>query len=158
MAGEHGVTEEHHATGERGPAEVHRAPGEHRAAEVHAAVDGDAGEVEVAALPGAVGSSGAAVVVADEPQDGVPDLAQGQVAVVFVPVGGVLSRVGGEGELEVRAQNVDAGLAQAVVGGVVRQAGEGVDAPEPDGRGVRSDPIWSTAWEERSEWSRVASR
>ncbi|MFI2906953.1 hypothetical protein ACG2OD_01600 [Streptomyces sp. PDY-4] len=40
---------------------------------------------------------------------------------------------------KVGAQNVDAGLAQAVVGGVVGEAGQGVDASEPDGRGVGSE-------------------
>ncbi|MEV8396707.1 hypothetical protein [Streptomyces niveus] len=62
---------------------------------------------------------GAPVVVTDEAQDGVPDCAEGQVAVVFLLKGGVVAGVGGVGELEVGAQDVDAGLAQALVGGVV---------------------------------------
>ncbi|WP_261992344.1 hypothetical protein [Streptomyces sp. MS191] len=81
-----------------------------------------------------MGSLRAAVVVTDEAQDGVADLAEGEVAVVFLQVGGVGAGVGGEGELEVGAQDVDAGLAEAVVGCVVGEAGEGVDAAEADGR------------------------
>ncbi|MGW3464523.1 hypothetical protein ACWDE9_35270 [Streptomyces olivaceoviridis] len=75
-------------------------------------------------------------MVADEAQGRVADLAEGREAVVFLLVGGVIAGVGGEGKLEAGAQNVNAGLAQAVVGGVVGEAGQGVDAPEPDSRGV----------------------
>lgn len=91
------------------------------------------------ALPGAVGSLRASVVVADEAQDRVADLAEGQVAVVFLSVGGVTAGVGGEGQLEVSAQDVDAGLAEAVVGGVVGEASQGVNAAELDGWGVGSE-------------------
>ncbi|GHJ21506.1 hypothetical protein TPA0909_31200 [Streptomyces albus] len=58
-----------------------------------------------------MGSPGAAVVVADEAQDRVPDRAQGQAAMVLLLVGGVVAGVGGEAELEIGAQYVDAGLA-----------------------------------------------
>lgn len=57
-AGKRGEAEVHRAAGERGAAEAHHATGECGAVEVQAAVDGDAGEVEIAALPGAVGSPG----------------------------------------------------------------------------------------------------
>ncbi|WP_353962221.1 hypothetical protein [Streptomyces anulatus] len=56
--------------------------------------------------------------------------------------GGVVGRVagvGGEGQAEVGTQDVNAGLPQAVVGGVVSKASQGVDAAEPDGRGVRAE-------------------
>ncbi|WP_228992268.1 hypothetical protein [Streptomyces sp. DH8] len=63
--------------------EGHPATGKVRILEVNGAVDGDAGEVEVAALPGAVGSLGASVVVADETQDCVPDLAKGRLVLQY---------------------------------------------------------------------------
>lgn len=50
-------------------------------------------------------------MVADEAQDRVPDRAQGQAAMVLLLVGGVVAGVGGEAELEIGAQYVDAGLA-----------------------------------------------
>ncbi len=68
----------------------------------------------------------------------MPDLAEGQVAVVFLLVCGAVARIWGEGELEVGAQNVDARLAQVVVGGVVGKTSQGMDATQPDGRGVRA--------------------
>ncbi len=71
-------------------------------------------------------------MVADEAQDRVPDFTKGQVAVVSLLVGGVIAGVGGKGQLEVGAQDVDAGLAQVVVRGIAGEAGQGVDAPEPD--------------------------
>lgn len=57
------------------------------------------GEVKIAALPGAVGPLRASVVVTDEAQDRVPDLAGGQIAVMCLLVGGVFSGVRSEGEM-----------------------------------------------------------
>ncbi len=54
-------------------------------------------------------------------------------------MGRIGAGVRGERELEVGAQDVDAGLPQAVVGGVVGQAGQRVDATKPDGRGVGAE-------------------
>ncbi|MEU1777008.1 hypothetical protein ABZ601_31450 [Streptomyces sp. NPDC012842] len=131
--------EGHPAAGERGVGKGHDAAGEHRAAGVRAAVDGDTGEVEVAALPGTLGFLRPTVVGADEAQDRVPHLTKGQVAVVLLLASGVVAGVGGEGKLKVGAQDVDAGLAQVVVGGVVGETGQCVNATEPDGRGVRAE-------------------
>lgn len=58
---------------------------------------------------------------------------------VFFLEGGVLAGVGSDGELEVGAQEVNAGLAQAVVRGVVSESGQGVDAVKLDGRRVRAE-------------------
>lgn len=58
---------------------------------------------------------------------------------VFLLVGGIVAGVGGERKLEVGAQDVDAGLAKAVVGDVVGEAGQGVNAAELDGRGVGAE-------------------
>ncbi|WP_235023612.1 hypothetical protein [Streptomyces sp. WAC05374] len=80
-------------------------------------------------------------MIADEAQDCVPDLPEGQEAVVLFLVVRVVAGVRGEGELEVGAQDVNAGLAQAVVGGVVGESGQGVDAAEPDGSGVRAESL-----------------
>ncbi|MGQ4410380.1 hypothetical protein ACN6K8_001554 [[Kitasatospora] papulosa] len=88
-----------------------------------------------------MGSLGSSVVVADEAQDCVPYLAKRQVPVVFLLMCRVVAGVGGEGELEVGAQDIDAGLPQAVVGGIVGKAGQSVDAAEPDGRGVRAELV-----------------
>ncbi|MFT9474742.1 hypothetical protein [Streptomyces sp. 11-1-2] len=78
-------------------------------------------------------------MVADDAQDRVPDLAEGQVAVAFFLASGIVTGVGGEGKLEIGAQNIDARLAQPVVGCVVSKAGKGVNATEPDGRGVGAE-------------------
>ncbi|MEV6782705.1 hypothetical protein [Streptomyces sp. NPDC051098] len=80
-------------------------------------------------------------MVADDAQDRVPYLAKGQVAVVFLLVGWIFAGVGGVGELKIGAQNVDAGLAEAVVGGVVGEASQGVNAPESDCRRVRAELV-----------------
>ncbi|MFJ3099588.1 hypothetical protein, partial [Streptomyces hydrogenans] len=140
-AGERRAFEGHSACGECRKFEGHSAFGERRVGEIHVGVDGDAPEVEIAALSGPVGSSGAPVVVCDEAQDRVPDFPQGQVAVMFFLVGGIAAGVGGEGELEVSAQNVDAGLAQAVVGSVVGEACQGVDTSETDRRRLRAELV-----------------
>ncbi|WP_199813207.1 hypothetical protein [Streptomyces aureocirculatus] len=58
---------------------------------------------------------------------------------MFLLAGGVVAGVGGVGELEVGAQDVDAGLALVLVGGVVGEACEGVDAAEADGWGVGAE-------------------
>jgi hypothetical protein len=78
----------------------------------------------------------------------VPDLAKGAVSVLLVLVGVALffsgrapvrqggrqaAGVGRERQSEVGAQDVDAGLSEGVVGGVVGEAGQGVDAAEADG-------------------------
>ncbi len=92
-------------------------------------------------------------MVPDEAQDRMPDLAEGAVPVLPVLVGvalvlggrgpvgqdGQVSGIGGERQPEVGAQDVDAGLAQAVVGGVVGEPGQGVDAAEADGGGVGAE-------------------
>ncbi|WP_158689611.1 hypothetical protein [Streptomyces niveus] len=70
-----GSAESHRAAGEHRMGEGHQASGEHRAAEVHVGVDGDPGEIKVAALPRAVSGLGDAVVVSNKAQDRVPDLA-----------------------------------------------------------------------------------
>ncbi|GAA5608779.1 hypothetical protein Sgri01_07148 [Streptomyces griseus] len=58
---------------------------------------------------------------------------------VFLLMGRIGAGVGGERELEVGAQDVDAGLAKAVVGGVVGEACQCVDATESDGWGVGAE-------------------
>ncbi|MGW2112377.1 hypothetical protein [Streptomyces sp. NPDC001948] len=78
-------------------------------------------------------------MIADEAQDGVSDLAEGEVVVVLLQVGETLAGVGAIAEPEVGAQDVDAGLAKAVVGGVVCQAGERVDAAKSDGWGIGAE-------------------
>ncbi|MFD4866253.1 hypothetical protein [Streptomyces sp. NPDC058412] len=71
----------------------------------------------------------------------MPDLAEGQVAVVFLLIAGGVSGVGCEGKLQVGAQDVDAGLTETVVRGIVGQAGQGVHATELDGGGVRAELV-----------------
>lgn len=76
---------------------------------------------------------GHAEVVADDPNDGVPNLPQGQVGVPGVRV--VRWEVGfrGVGQAQVGTQYVDAGLAQVAGGCVVGESGEGMHAAEADG-------------------------
>ncbi|MGW2113412.1 hypothetical protein, partial [Streptomyces sp. NPDC001948] len=59
----------------------------------------------------------------------------------FLLAVGVVARVGGEGELEIGAEDVDARLAETLVRGVVGEAGQGVDAAEADGWGVRAELV-----------------
>ncbi|MGW2749120.1 hypothetical protein [Streptomyces sp. NPDC001450] len=78
-------------------------------------------------------------MVADDAQNRVSHLAEGQIAVMFLLMGGVVAGVESEGQLEIGAQNVDTGLPQVVVGGVVGESGQGVDASEADGWRVGSE-------------------
>ncbi|MCX5443754.1 MULTISPECIES: hypothetical protein [unclassified Streptomyces] len=75
-------------------------------------------------------------VVADETDNGVPDLPQGQVGVPSIRV--VRRKVGfaGVGQAQVGAQHVDAGLTQIAGGGVVGEAGQSMHTAEPDRYGV----------------------
>ncbi|WP_435813030.1 hypothetical protein [Streptomyces rochei] len=86
----------------------------------------------------------------------MPDLAQCSAPVQFVLVGvalffggrsavgqqiGQVTGGGGERETEVGAQDVDAGLAQVVVGGIVGEASQGVDSTKADGWGIRTELV-----------------
>jgi hypothetical protein len=79
--------QEPHRNRTTGCPEVHAAAGERRAFEVHAAVDGDPGEIEAAALPGAVSALGDAVLVSDKAQDRMPDLTECVIPVLLVLMG-----------------------------------------------------------------------
>ncbi|WP_326650185.1 MULTISPECIES: hypothetical protein [unclassified Streptomyces] len=85
--GERRSVEGHRAAGELRSVELGHAAGERGAGEVPA-VEDDAGEIQVAALPGVGVLGGKAEVVADEADDCVPDFAHGQVGVPGIRVAG----------------------------------------------------------------------
>lgn len=71
-------------------------------------------------------------MVADQPDDGVPHFPQRQVGVSGFRGACGQFCLGGVGQAEIGAQDVDARLAQAAGGGVVCKAGQGVHPAEAD--------------------------